>query len=115
MNKKVIEESKILCLSVLPLMFEDERFRETIESMICEIPDLDSLVSYNSKEFFRLLKQVFKDEENFNMRHHFEKYFSISGLLRNILNEIIKLQTLHFSQKMLLKILDIVTYFIGTM
>lgn len=49
------------------------------------------------------------------MKNHFEKYFSISGLLRNILNEIIKLQTMQFSQRMLLKILEIITYFIGNM
>jgi hypothetical protein len=58
---------------------------------------------------------VFKDEEAYNMKHHFEKYFSISGLLRNVLNEIIKLQTMQFSQRMLLKILEIITYFIGNM
>jgi hypothetical protein len=49
------------------------------------------------------------------MKNHFEKYFSISGLLRNVLNEIIKLQTMQFSQRMLLKILEIITYFIGNM
>ena len=47
------------------------------------------------------------------MRHHFEKYFSISGLMRNILNEIIKLDVIPFNKKMLLKTLDIITYFIG--
>jgi len=72
-------------------MFDDERFRETIESMICEHEDLEGLVSFGNKNFYRFIKQVFKDEESYNMRHHFEKYFSISGLLRNILNEIIKL------------------------
>jgi hypothetical protein len=49
------------------------------------------------------------------MKNHFEKYFSISGLLRNVLNEIIKLQNMQFSQRMLLKILEIITYFIGNM
>ena len=91
MDAKVIEQSKILCLSVLPLIFDDERFRETIESMICEHEDIEGLIRFDNKNFYRFIKQVFKDEESYNMRHHFEKYFSISGLLRNILNEIIKL------------------------
>ena len=97
MDAKVIEQSKILCLCVLPLMFDDERFRETIESMICEHENIQELVRFDYKNFYRYIKQVFKDEESYNMRNHFEKYFSISGLLRNILNEIIKLQSLHFS------------------
>ena len=92
LNKRVIERSKILCLAVLPLMFEDEKFREIVESMIVEREDLASLVGYDNKNFYRLIKQVFRDEEQYNMKHHFEKYFSISGLLRNLLNEIIKLQ-----------------------
>ena len=58
-------------------------------------------------------------EEKFNMEHHFEKYFSLSGFLRDILNEIIKLQSDEdkasdaptLSPKMLLKVLDIITYF----
>lgn len=58
-------------------------------------------------------------EEEFNMNHHFEKYFSLSGFLRDILNEIIKLQSEEdkasdaptLSPKMLLKVLDIITYF----
>lgn len=37
LDKKVIERSKILCLCVLPLMFEDEKFREIVESAITEI------------------------------------------------------------------------------
>jgi hypothetical protein len=78
-------------------MFEDEHFREIIESMIAENEDIEALVKFDNKNFYRFIKQIFKDEENYNMRHHFEKYFSISGLLRNILNEIIKLQSLHFS------------------
>ena len=36
MDKKSIERSKILCLSVLPLMFDDEKFREIVESAIVE-------------------------------------------------------------------------------
>ena len=58
-------------------------------------------------------------EEKYNMENHFEKYFSLSGFLRDILNEIIKLQNEDekaaegptLSPKMLLKLLDIITYF----
>lgn len=98
MDKKVIERSKVLCLSVLPLMFEDEKFREIVESSISEQEDLRLLISFDNKNFFRFIKQVFKDEETYNMNNHFEKYFSVTGLLRNTLNEIIKLQNLNFSQ-----------------
>ena len=50
------------------------------------------------------------------MEHHFEKYFSLSGFLRDIVNEIIKLQAAESEQpkiapKILIKVLDIVTYF----
>ena len=50
------------------------------------------------------------------MEHHFERYFSLSGFMRDILNEIIKLQSADDSDqpkitpKMMLKVLDIVTY-----
>ena len=94
MEKKVIERSKILCLSVLPLMFEDEKFRELVESQIAEHEDIRNLIAFDNKDFYRFVKQVFKDEEAYNMRNHFEKYFSMSGLLRNVLNEVIKLQGL---------------------
>ena len=72
-------------------MFEDEKFREVVECSIAEHPDIRNLIAFDNKEFFRFIKQVFKDEETFNMKNHFEKYFAISGLLRNTLNEIIKL------------------------
>ena len=91
LDKKVIEKSKIICLSVLPLMFEDEKFREVVESQIQEHEDLTSLLAFDNKNFYRFVKQIFKDEEVFNMKNHFEKYFSVSGLLRNTLNEVIKL------------------------
>jgi hypothetical protein len=48
------------------------------------------------------------------MQHHFEKYFSLSGFLRDILNEMIKLQTTTEPQidpRMMLKVLDMITYF----
>lgn len=94
-------------------MFDDEKFREILENQIIEHRDIEELISFDNKYFFRFIKQVFKDEENYNMKHHFEKYFSISNLLRTILNEVIKLQSLDFSHKMLVKILDIIQYFIG--
>jgi hypothetical protein len=37
-------------------MFEDERFRETVESAICEQADLVALVSPDNKLFFRFIK-----------------------------------------------------------
>lgn len=72
-------------------MFKDEKFREIVESQISEHDDLRNLIAFDNKNFYRFIKQVFKDEEDFNMKHHFEKYFSVSGLLRDTLNEIIKL------------------------
>lgn len=112
-NPDLIRQSKVLCLACLPLMFDDERFRERVEAAITGHPNLEDLAAHDNKLFIRFLKQVFRDEEAYNMQHHFEKYFSISGFLRNLLNEVIKLQTLSFAQRMLIKILDVVTYFIG--
>ena len=34
MDPDIISHSKVLCLAVLPLLFDDERFRETVESSI---------------------------------------------------------------------------------
>ena len=46
------------------------------------------------------------------MEHHFEKYFALSGFLRDILNELIKLQgASEVPPKMLLRVLDMITYF----
>jgi hypothetical protein len=50
------------------------------------------------------------------MQNHFERYFSMSGFIRNLLNEVIKLQSqndlkIYASNVMLLKILDTLTYF----
>lgn len=50
------------------------------------------LVSFDNKAFYQFVKRAFVDEELFNMQFNFEKYFSVSGFLRDILNEIIKLQ-----------------------
>jgi hypothetical protein len=52
MDKKIIERSKILCLSTLPLLFDDEKFRERIESEICEHEDLRKLVAFDNKSFY---------------------------------------------------------------
>ena len=35
-NKKTIERAKVLTVSVLPLMFENERFREQVEQKILD-------------------------------------------------------------------------------
>jgi hypothetical protein len=61
---------------------------------------------------------VFKAEETHNMENHFEKYFSLSGFLRDLLNEIIKLQanasdSPAVQPRMLLKVFDMITYFFG--
>lgn len=45
------------------------------------------------------------------MQNHFERYFSLSGFLRDLLNELIKLLSTEIAPKMLLRVLDIVTYF----
>lgn len=45
----IVKQSKIICLAVLPLMFEDERFRETVETAISEHADLEALVSPENK------------------------------------------------------------------
>jgi len=53
--------------------------------------DISSLIHFESRLFFQFVKKVFRNEEAFNMKNHFEKYFSLSGFLRDLLNEIIKL------------------------
>lgn len=70
-----------------------------------------------------------REEEEFNLQNHFERYFSISGFLRNLLNEIIKLQAsqetssvsnapamsrhvnITTSSCMIIKVLDTLSYF----
>ena len=82
----------MLCLATLPLMFDDEDYREQVEEKISNVPDLAQLIAADNKDFFRLIKMMVREEEEFNLQHHFERYFSIGGVLRNLLNEIIKLQ-----------------------
>jgi len=112
-EKKLIEQSRTLCLATLPLMFDVEAFREQVESAISHHADLQTLIRFDSKDFYRFLKQVFRDEEAYNMRHHFEKFFSISGFLRNLLNEIIKLNQSKYEPMFMLKVIDLITYFVG--
>lgn len=49
------------------------------------------------------------------MENHFERYFGLQGFLRDILNEIIKLQAnqdgLTVQPRLLLKVFDMITYF----
>jgi hypothetical protein len=42
---------------------------------------------------------MIKDEDTYNLNNHFEKYFSVNGFIRNLLNEIIKLQSQNDNQK----------------
>ena len=80
-------------------MFEDEDFREQCEDKISKMPDLSQLIQFDNKDFFRLIKIMIKDEDIYNLHNHFEKYFSVNGFTRNILNEIIKLQSQNDNQK----------------
>lgn len=74
-------------------MFDDEEFREQVEEKVARMPDLTELVKYDNRDFYRLIKMMIKDEEQYNLTNHFERYFAISGFIRNLLNEIIKLQS----------------------
>lgn len=111
-----IERSRLICLATLPLMFDDEEFREQVEEKISNMPDLSELIQFDNKDFYRLIKMMIKDEDTYNLQNHFEKYFAISGFVRNLLNEIIKLQAqndskIYSSNLMIIKILDTLTYF----
>lgn len=111
-----IERSRLICLATLPLMFDDEEFREQVEEKISNMPDLSQLLQFDNKDFYRLIKMIIKDEDSYNLQNHFEKYFAISGFVRNLLNEIIKLQAqndskIYSSNLMIIKILDTLTYF----
>ena len=116
-DKNFVEKAKTLALAILPLMFGDAKYRAEVEQKLTEVPDINVLVSNENKSFYQFIKRAFRDEEAYNLKFHFEKYFSLSGFLRDILNEIIKLQGQDGSDapqvgpKQLLKVLDIVTYF----
>lgn len=55
------------------------------------MPEFEALIDVNGKDFFRLIKMMVRDEDAYNLQNHFERYFSIQGFLRNLLNDIIKL------------------------
>lgn len=86
-----VEKARVLALSILPLMFGEKKYREEVEQKICDIPNIKLLINFENKQFYQFIKRVFREEETFNMQHHFEKFFSLSGFLRDLLNEIIKL------------------------
>ena len=99
-------------------MFDDEDFRDQVEEKISKIPSISELTKHDNRDFYRFIKMMIKDEEHFNMTTHFEKYFAISGFVRNLLNEIIKLQAqndskIYSSNQMLIRILDTLTYFMS--
>ena len=83
-------------MAILPIMFPDPAYRKIVESKIIahsQTNKIKALISHDNKHFFQFIKRIFIGEENFNMEYHFEKYFSLSGFLRDILNEIIKIQS----------------------
>jgi hypothetical protein len=128
-DKHFIEKAKTLAISLLPLMFSDAdenlNYRQIVEEKIAQnAGGIRQLVNFENKAFYQFIKRTFVDEELFNMQFNFEKYFSVSGFLRDILNEIIKLQSepnqtdtatdkekAAIPPKMMLKVLDIITYF----
>lgn len=94
-DKIFIEKSRILSLAILPLMFPDQVYRKIVQDKIiahAQTSQIKTLISHENKHFYQFIKRIFIGEEKFNMENHFEKYFSLSGFLRDILNEIIKLQ-----------------------
>ena len=95
-----VKRARLICLATLPLMFENQDFRELVEDKISKRQglktsegNLEELVKHDNREFYRLIKEMIREEDAYNLRHHFERYFAISGFVRNLLNEIIKLQT----------------------
>ena len=48
-------------------MFDDEDFREQVEEKIANMPDLSSVIQFDNKDFFRLIKMMIKEEDNFNL------------------------------------------------
>lgn len=73
------------------------------------------MVNFESKQFYQFVKRVFRAEEQHNLETHFERYFGLGGFLRDLLNEVIKLQASVeaplVQPRMLLKVLDMITYF----
>jgi hypothetical protein len=48
----------MICLATLPLMFDDEEFREQVEEKISNMPDLGELIQCDNRDFFRLIKMM---------------------------------------------------------
>ena len=83
--------------------------------MICQAPAA-VLIHFEEKKFYQFIKRVFKAEEKLNLERHFERYYSISGFVRDLLNEIIKLQSQIENKaqpRAFLRVLDMFTYFCG--
>lgn len=40
----MIERSRLICLAALPLMFDNEDFREQVEEKVSHMPDLGQLI-----------------------------------------------------------------------
>jgi hypothetical protein len=51
----VKQRSKILTISVLPLMFEDEKFRTAIEAKISK-ENIEQLIAPNNQDIYSFLK-----------------------------------------------------------
>lgn len=70
-------------------MFPDETYRQSVETKLTQL-NTAPLLQIDNRAFYQTIKQVIKQEEIFNLKNHFEHYFSLSGFLRDLLNEIIK-------------------------
>lgn len=44
-------------------MFDDEDFREQVEEKVSKMPDIQELIKYDNRDFYRLIKMMIKDEE----------------------------------------------------
>jgi len=113
-DRMQIESSRILCLAVLPLVMisasdlkvqpgdrpVSETFKDHVEKKLAARgpTGIRELIDFDSKVFYRFVKEILKEQDDYNLKNHFEKYFSMSGFLRDLLNEIIKLQQQQESQ-----------------
>ena len=48
-------------------MFDNEEFREQVEEKISNMPDLSELTQVDNKDFYRLIKMMIKDEDQYNL------------------------------------------------
>ena len=106
-ERSYIEKSRVLCLALLPLVMVSPAelktqleqgkegkltFKDDVQAKIADSHEhLRELINPDNKLFYRFIKETFKAEDEYNMCNHFERYFSMSGFLRDLLNEIIKL------------------------